>query len=792
MDRIVLRLGKSLGVLSDKETEHIILCNGMVMKIHPALYGVLLHLRKYRTDGEYWIDRICINQGLNAEKSAQVQMMGEIYAGAEMTLAWLGPVPTFLTRGFENMNRVIANYKSRNPEAPWLVLTDPKDNQIASSKTEGSLVLGALLHIASRGYFGRIWVLQELALAPKVVFHLGKYQFQPGDISELLEVIDWPRAKATVDVDMSCEQKISSEIETGIAAAASMISRLCIPNWIKQVKTLPTFRVKEANNAEDGKWSLHEWLEACIHRHARDNKDLVFAGLSLIRNDLLEIRQDLLLDDPTPPPLPPRRDSLQVHNTLLEEQIPPPLPPRPEALQFQRDPNLPVISSPQSLPQIALLGIHPEANFERPRTGMIDCVGPEETSIGGSSKNVRLWPALHAAYDASEQEVLLNLAACVLSGPDGLKLLSFSSMLRDQSIEWEPSGTPSWVPTVNTKPPLLMEEELNDNLGGDFSAVSSLQNDPKISHDGRSLNLDGCKIGKVQELFDPFFLECDTLAKVESAIEILRVLIHHCPKAKSVMVAFTNSSTYGACRHSLKDIQGLTLGVCSAMDVCLKKSLDWIDKKLSDSGEQSLSLNEKLHSLPQSDTSKEAPNGTGDSQQRVAEFTHKATELRQTLLSTYMDFREAYPEAPWPELELNTPQRDPEEETEVTIAQVQVTKWSVSYLVCHEMFITDTGYIGATASCQIAHDDEVMLIKGAHIPYAFRRVDDAIAIRIQEIEMIDMEKEPAKSNEEIQRLMGEMGKKDGWVLVGEVYVDGVMDGEAVDEYADRFERLTIF
>ncbi|KAK9423991.1 hypothetical protein SUNI508_13843 [Seiridium unicorne] len=43
----------------------------------------------------------------------------------------------------------------------------------------------------------------------------------------------------------------------------------------------------------------------------------------------------------------------------------------------------------------------------------------------------------------------------------------------------------------------------------------------------------------------------------------------------------------------------------------------------------------------------------------------------------------------------------------------------------------------------------------------------------------------------IQDLEGQIGKRDGWALIGKAYVEGIMDGEAVAEYSDRFERLSI-
>lgn len=48
-----------------------------------------------------------------------------------------------------------------------------------------------------------------------------------------------------------------------------------------------------------------------------------------------------------------------------------------------------------------------------------------------SHGGIRPWPKLDVDYTLSTTEVLLHLAACVLSKPGGVKLLSYASRVRD-------------------------------------------------------------------------------------------------------------------------------------------------------------------------------------------------------------------------------------------------------------------------------------------------------------------------------------------------------------------------
>ena len=65
-------------------------CEGLQFRVRKNLYEALQHLRRY-SDLEYlWVDAICINQVDSNERSAQVAIMGEIYASAHAVFVWLG------------------------------------------------------------------------------------------------------------------------------------------------------------------------------------------------------------------------------------------------------------------------------------------------------------------------------------------------------------------------------------------------------------------------------------------------------------------------------------------------------------------------------------------------------------------------------------------------------------------------------------------------------------------------------------------------------------------------------
>lgn len=67
-----------------------ILVNGATKRVTIDLEAALRHIRQLSCAMVLWIDAICINQEDLAEKNHQVEMMKEIYTGAELVIAWLG------------------------------------------------------------------------------------------------------------------------------------------------------------------------------------------------------------------------------------------------------------------------------------------------------------------------------------------------------------------------------------------------------------------------------------------------------------------------------------------------------------------------------------------------------------------------------------------------------------------------------------------------------------------------------------------------------------------------------
>lgn len=163
-------------------------------------------------------------------------------------------------------------------------------------------------------------------------------------------------------------------------------------------------------------WTLGQWLSACSGRSATDPRDLVFAGLSLIKPEMLVIDSNLLVNtsefsEPTS----------KVH-VLCRQYY------------------------PQTIPRCGM------RNIGRPfRKEIAEFITKPLPLIPDG-----LWPNLKADYTVGITELLINTAACLLTHTGTSELLSIAARTSNPEMylsDWRIPGdnlvmedVPSWVP----------------------------------------------------------------------------------------------------------------------------------------------------------------------------------------------------------------------------------------------------------------------------------------------------------------------------------------------------------
>ena len=121
--------------------------------IRTSLWQFFQHLAHDGSTDYYWIDALCINQQDIDERNAQVGRMGETYFQARRVKVWLGPATQYTSALFD---ADAAHFET--------VGLDPTNAECEAVKD-----------IASRPYWSRMWIVQELLLAQSVEVLCGEH-----------------------------------------------------------------------------------------------------------------------------------------------------------------------------------------------------------------------------------------------------------------------------------------------------------------------------------------------------------------------------------------------------------------------------------------------------------------------------------------------------------------------------------------------------------------------------------------------------------------------------------------
>ncbi|OQO04279.1 hypothetical protein B0A48_10890 [Cryoendolithus antarcticus] len=149
--------GPKLGQLVDNLQQ--LLRNQFWVKLN--LYNALLNIRNecaWNQNLKIWVDAVCIDQGNADEKEEQMARMSEIYSKAAKVLIWLGggndaskEAIRFLRDDLSDLDEVRALVLDRGKAESW----------------------GNLVYLMQSSWFSRRWIIQELAFARDAIVYCG-------------------------------------------------------------------------------------------------------------------------------------------------------------------------------------------------------------------------------------------------------------------------------------------------------------------------------------------------------------------------------------------------------------------------------------------------------------------------------------------------------------------------------------------------------------------------------------------------------------------------------------------
>jgi hypothetical protein len=221
--------------------------DGEAVEVRANLYEALKSLRQPSgPERHLWIDSLCINQADDQERSQQVGRMSEIYSQAEEVLIWLG-------NECGNSDLAMGSIRKISALASGTAET-PKERTLIADYRRHRAAWAAIGKLCQRGYWQRMWIIQEVQLARELYIYCGGRSASWNALKDTLDLVN--RCLACKDL---AEEKILLDIANSLAAR------------------LESHRLKRESHGS----TLKELLHDCRDSLCTDQRDKIYALVGL-------------------------------------------------------------------------------------------------------------------------------------------------------------------------------------------------------------------------------------------------------------------------------------------------------------------------------------------------------------------------------------------------------------------------------------------------------------------------------------------------------------------------------
>jgi len=153
----------------------VIEVDSSLVAIGPNLALLLRRLRHEVQPRRLWVDTLCINQGDNDEKQAEMRRMDDIYRKASCTTIWLGEEDLATAPAFELLRDLDQIMDQHWNEVAWWPTREQL--QARGLPVPEDPKWTALSSFLNNQWFLRTWILQEAALSQNPWIRQGPHTF---------------------------------------------------------------------------------------------------------------------------------------------------------------------------------------------------------------------------------------------------------------------------------------------------------------------------------------------------------------------------------------------------------------------------------------------------------------------------------------------------------------------------------------------------------------------------------------------------------------------------------------
>jgi hypothetical protein len=217
-----------------------------------------------------WIDFICINQNDTSEKNSQVPMMAQIYSEAKSVFVWLGEARDKSTEALNFIKNRVLNIK----EFDTLVM----DERV-------SLEWAALNALMKREWFSRRWVVQEIALARDAELLCGDRTINWLEFADAVSLFNQVETQSRALTELMRNEKWTGH-KSDFFGHIPAFSATRLVN-----ETNNLFLRRDGGDAREARLSLEYLVSNFTAFHASQPRDTVYALLAIAKDTLPEVRR---------------------------------------------------------------------------------------------------------------------------------------------------------------------------------------------------------------------------------------------------------------------------------------------------------------------------------------------------------------------------------------------------------------------------------------------------------------------------------------------------------------------
>ncbi|KAI7499782.1 hypothetical protein KC367_g4146 [Hortaea werneckii] len=177
--------------------------NHLPFWVRPNLYDFLKRFARERKTDWVYIDALCINQANVTERSNQVILMGRVFRGAKMVIAWLGgrlPNDLRVTTHHKEIEEALSALHRASFAGQDLLTFVSQPTSEGHGRELAATHYRLFIAFASHAYWNRLWIVQELVFAQDFLLWCGRLHLTSCQLSALISILegDFPQFKAFV------------------------------------------------------------------------------------------------------------------------------------------------------------------------------------------------------------------------------------------------------------------------------------------------------------------------------------------------------------------------------------------------------------------------------------------------------------------------------------------------------------------------------------------------------------------------------------------------------------------